>query len=158
MHTQDFLFRPRVIFFNAMSSGRVFFLALSAAGHARSPSVHFGSVFTTAQVWASAGRRGAYSGRSKSTELALFHFIAFRDAEPPRTMETPQSQLFALLLVSHRPSSSRALYFVAATGTTAVTHQALPFVKATDCAFRVCACVCQVSCPTKALFSQEPSH
>ena len=55
---------------------------------------------------------------------------------------------FALLAaaaasVSHRPSSSQALYFVAATAKTAVENQALPFVTATDGAslvsWRVCA-------------------
>ena len=37
-------------------------------------------------VLAPAGLRCACSGRSKSTELALFRGIAFGDAEPPRTM------------------------------------------------------------------------
>ena len=34
-------------------------------------------------MWASAGLRGACSGRTKLRELALFHAMDFRDAEPP---------------------------------------------------------------------------
>ena len=58
------------------SSGRGSFLARSAVGHAGGPPVHL------AQIWAPAGLRGARSGRSKSSELASNHGIAFRLAEP----------------------------------------------------------------------------
>ena len=58
-----------------------------------------------------------------SRELTLFERVAFRLAEPRRTMETAQFVFFALLLllftmpIAHRPSSFQALhvYFVAAT-------------------------------------------
>lgn len=73
--------------------------------------------------------------------------FAFRDAEPRRTMETPQFQRFALLLLPHRPMF-QALYFVAATVQQQSHHQALPFVTPADGCFCVCACVrvCHVSC------------
>ena len=115
------------------SSGRGFFLALSAAGQAGDPRV------LTAQVWAPAGLRRACSGRSKSLDLARNHWIAFRLAEPCRTMETPL--LFfplcccCIMSVSHRPSSS---LLCGSDGTTSVAHEALPFVTATDGA-SVCA-------------------
>ena len=70
-----------------------------------------------------------------SRELALFHGIAYGNAEPPTTMATSKLQLFALLVLSHRPSSSQTIYFVAATCTSTD-----PFVTATDGA-SVCACV-----------------
>ena len=66
------------------SSGRGPLLALSAVGHAGRPCV------LTTQVWAAVGLCGARSGRSKSRNLASNHGIAFRLAEPRRTMETPQ--------------------------------------------------------------------
>ena len=47
-------------------------------------------MYTTVQLWAQAGLRGACSARSKSRELAFFHGIAFHDAKPLRTMENPQ--------------------------------------------------------------------
>ena len=58
-------------------------------------------VYTTAQVWAPTGLREACSRRSKSHELTLFHGIALRDAEWPRTMESPQFKSIALLLLYH---------------------------------------------------------
>ena len=73
-------------------------------------------MYTTARAWVPAGLRSACSGRSKPRRAGSFCGIAFRDAEPARTMETPQFQLIFVLslqlLLSHRPSSSQALHFV----------------------------------------------
>ena len=72
--------------------------------------------------------RGACSGCSKSLELASNHGIAFRLAEPPRSIETPQFNIYGLLLLYYActapcPKLSSSLdggrY-----GTTAVAHQA----------------------------------
>ena len=106
------------------SAGRGSFLALSAAGHAGA------CVYTT--------RYGASlslgPGRAPWSVLFAFKVAGAGsfsrdcgDAEPPTTMETPQFQLFALLLLSQRPSSSQGIYLVAA----AVQQQSpikLPFV------------------------------
>ena len=47
-------------------------------------------MYTTAQVWAPAGLRGARSRRLKSRDLASQHGITFCLAEPHRTTEIPQ--------------------------------------------------------------------
>ena len=60
-----------------------------------------GRVYTTVQVRGPVGVRGACSGRSKLREMALFHGIIFRDTKLPNTMESPQFQPFALLLLCH---------------------------------------------------------
>ena len=56
-------------------------------------------------LWCKFGARPGSVARTlgiQSRELAFFHeIIAFRDAEAPRTMETPQFQLLALLLLYH---------------------------------------------------------
>ena len=48
----------------------------------------------TTQVSGPAGLRGAWSGRSKSRDLACKHGITFRLAGHRRTMETPQLKFF----------------------------------------------------------------
>ena len=114
------------------SAGRGSFLALSAARGTQG-----GRVYTTTQVWPPAEPRVAHSGRPKSRELDLFQRIAFRDAEPRRTMETPKSLLFALLLLYHTritPSPKLSSSLICGShATTAVEHQALfPFVTASN--------------------------
>ena len=82
----------------AFSSGHRSFLALSAAGHAVGSPVHYGAMMPPGPAPCTLG---ACSGRSKLSELDLNHGIAFRDDEPPTTMEIPQLQLFVLLLLNH---------------------------------------------------------
>ena len=92
-------------------------------------------VYTTAQVWGPAGLRGARSGRSKSRDPASNQGIAFRLAESRRTLETPQRNVFVLLLYPARitpPPKLSSSLLGGSQGTTAVAHQALPFVKAKD--------------------------
>ena len=86
-------------------------------------------------VWGPVGLRGSRPRRSKSGELASTNGIAFRLAEPRRTMETPQFNGFALLLCHVCIASSIKLsssLLCCSHGTTAVAHQALPFVTAMD--------------------------
>lgn len=65
------------------SSGRGFFLALSADGHAGGPRVHYGASV--------APRRSvAYAGRSKPGELARNHRIAFRRARAKQDHGNPK--------------------------------------------------------------------
>ena len=121
------------------SSGRGSLFAFSAAGYANGPRV------LTVHVWAPAGLRGGWSGRSKSRDLASNHGIAFRLAKHLGTMETPQLKACALLPLYHvcttptlklsnsLPCGSR--------GTTAVAHRALTFETATNGA-SVCVRVC----------------
>lgn len=80
-------------------------------------------------------------GHSKLRELPVFHGIAFPDAEPSRTMETPhfflRSALLLLLLYGTVVLSALKLstYFAAATAVQeqlVVAFQALPFVTITD--------------------------
>ena len=100
-----------------------------------------GRVHTAMQAWAPAGLRGACSGHSKSRELALFHGIAFRDAEPPRTMETPKFQLDSLCgRCITPPLQLSSSLLCGGHGTTTVAHQAFPFVAVTDGASG-CPCV-----------------
>ena len=96
-------------------------------GARRGPPVHF------PQLRAPDGLRRARSGRSKSRELASNQGIDFRLAVPRRTWETPRFNIFA-----HRPSSS---LLGGSHGTTAVAHQALPFMTAwtVHLCVRVCA-------------------
>ena len=54
-----------------------------------------GRAYATGHVWVPAGLPGARSGRSKRRDLPSNHRIAFRLAEPRRTMETPQIEIFA---------------------------------------------------------------
>ena len=92
-----------------------------------------------AQFWAPAGLRGGCSGRPKPRELALSEGITFHDAEPRRTKGSPIFQLFALLLLSHRPLS-RSLR-CGGHDTAAVAHRALHPVAATDSSASACECV-----------------
>ena len=93
-------------------------LAFSAAGHARGPRVLTGETLGPGR--ASAARA---LGVQKSLGLANNPGMAFRLAEPRRTMETPQFWFLRFLLcccfcmesVPRHASSSRALYSVAAT-------------------------------------------
>ena len=80
-----------------------------------------GSRVLTGKVWVPAVLRGSCSGRSKSLELASNHGTAFRRAKLRKTMKTTPYKVSARLLlygimsVSHRATSSQALYLVAAT-------------------------------------------
>lgn len=97
-----------------------------------------------AQVQVTSGFRGPCSGSSKPSEMALLHGIAFLDAEPPRTIEIPHSSAncssAACITPSLRLSSSLYSLRYGPHGATAVAHQALAFVAATDGA-SVCAYV-----------------
>ena len=62
-HLHPFLRRPWV------------FSRVLGCGARRGPRM-----YTTAQVWVPCGHRGAYSGRSKSRNLASHHGVAFRGA------------------------------------------------------------------------------
>lgn len=77
-----------------------------------------GRPFNTAHLWTPAVVRGAFSGRPNSRELALFQGIAFRLAEPCRTMAIHNSNVFLFYslcccLCTTLPFYV-ALYFVAA--------------------------------------------
>ena len=122
------------------SGDRGSFLALSAAEHAGGPPVHHG---------ASAGPdrlRGAWSGRSKSQNLASNGGLLSDQLEPTRPMQpTPPKIVFHLsaAVLKYHSSCQR----LGSHGTTAAL-QAFPFVTATigasACGFvsvRVCACV-----------------
>ena len=74
-------------------------LAAGRFSRSRLRGTQGGRLCTTAQVWISAGLRDARYGRSKSRDLASNHGIAFRLAEPRRTMENPQLKIFALMLL-----------------------------------------------------------
>ena len=118
------------------SSGRGSFIALSAAGHAGGPAcTNFGKRLDPGG--ASWRVFGALESRAS---WFFFGGTAVRYAEPRRTVDTPHFQLFALPLSSHRPSSSSSLLCGRHGGTTAVAHEALAFVTATDGA-SVCAYV-----------------
>lgn len=66
------------------SGGRGCVVALLAAGDAAGPRVHY------AQIWAPAGPGGAYSGRSKSHELAFFFRGSRSVSLSHRNVEHPQ--------------------------------------------------------------------
>ena len=126
------------------SSGRGFFLALSAAGQAGDPRV------LTAQVWAPARLRGA-SRCSKSQNLASNHGIAFRPARANQAHRNPQSVFFlrfsplsaATSGVKQQPSKA-----LSGRGTTAALL-AFPIKTGTNgasaCVF-VSVCACHYSC------------
>ena len=71
-HWQSFVLRPRVV--------SCVFGCGAPGGAACTIGCEFGPL---------TGLLGASSGGSKSRELAFNHGIAFRDAEPPRTMKAP---------------------------------------------------------------------
>ena len=103
-------------------------------------------VYTTAQVSVPAEHRGARSGRSKSHAIGQAFTGSLcgstSRAEQWKTQNIillPCSLPLLLYYVSHRPSSSQALYLVAAK-----VHQAIHLITATDGA-SVCACLYLVS-------------
>ena len=121
------------------SSGRGSFLALCAAGCAG------GRLYYRRKFGPRPGSVARALG-AKSRDLASNREISFRPAEPRRTMESPPF-FFAplLLLLLYRVCITPSLklsssLLCGSQGTTAVTHQALPAVTATDGA-SVCACV-----------------
>lgn len=84
-------------------------------------------------------------GVQKSRELVIFHGIAFRDAEPRRTMETPtlsaniRSAASVCITPSLQLSNSRICGSHG--GTRVVAHQALPFVTAAGLCVGACAMI-----------------
>ena len=98
--------------------------------------------YTAVHFWAPAGLRGACSGRPKSRELAVFQGIAFRLAEPRRTLENPQKkcQPFLSAALSYLYHVSQALHFDKSQYNSSRTSR-FAFVTATDGAC-VCARVC----------------
>ena len=78
-----------------------------------------GRAYTTAQVWAPAGLRGARSGHSKSRELASNHGIALRRGRASQDNGNPHFS-FDAPLVSHT-----------------VTNTRFPLLTATDTSMRV---------------------
>lgn len=93
---------------------------------------------TTAQAWTPAGPVARALGVHSRTIWLFCHRIPFRDAEPPRTMETPQFQFLALLLLYHHLSSSFTLWQPRYDSSEHITL--FPFVTATGGA-SVCGCV-----------------
>ena len=91
------------------------------------------------------GSVGHAQGVQIHASWLFFRGVGFRDAEPCRTVKTPQVKLFALLLLSHRPSSSSSSVLRGIHGATAVANQAPPCVAVADGA-SVCACLCCPSC------------
>ena len=136
-HRPAFLFRPRV-FSHALGCG-------ARRGAACTPRRECGS------------RPGSVTRALGVQSRAIWQAITgslSAELEPRRTMEPPYNLVFLLgccciTSVSHRLSSAQPLCFVAATVTSAVAQQALPFVTATDDS-SVYACVMFLvqSCPT----------
>ena len=127
------------------SAGRGSFIARSAAEQAGGARVHHGA------SEGYAGLHGARSGGSQSRDLAGSHGIALRRAQPRRTLDVPQRKIFALVLLllllynvcSTPPPDLSGSLLCGRHGATAVAHQAVLFVTATEGA---CACLCHVSC------------
>ena len=95
---------------NLFSSGRGFFLALSAAGRAGSPRVHYnGRTFGLKP--GSVARALRVGSRAR---WLVFTGSLSAEPEPPRTMETPQFQqnIGSAAAVSHRPSGMEVRFRV----------------------------------------------
>ena len=117
-------------------------------------------LYTTVHVWVLAGLRGAFSGRSKSRNVERNQGIAFRRARANQTHGNPQKLFFVvfrsaavyqyLLQVPHQPSN--AVYFDAATGTTAVALLAFPCVTDVN---RASACVRVIVSSKQGSYSKE---
>ena len=101
-------------------------------------------VYTTAQVWVPAGICGARSGQSRAIWQLITGFLS---ASPSLAGQCNPHDLrvFPLLLLYHvriTPSLKLSSCLLCGShGTTAVVHQALPLVTATDGA-SVCVRVC----------------
>ena len=126
-HEQAYLFRPPV-----------FSRALGCFG------TNGGRVYSTVQVWAPAGLRGACSGRSKLRELALFHGIAFRDASTP-SRRGPWEPLifsyFALVLLDHTVPPAPKLCTLRQRRYNSSRTSSFPLCDGHGRCFYVCTCV-----------------